>query len=214
MQALFLDKQPQEGEQLALQLIRKEPAFGPIYDVLYQHYLAANRLPDAENLLKLKVTNNPTQADYVVQLAEHYARLQRPSEMTSTLERLTSDPKTFPEGRLQVGDFYAKVGNWTEAFHQFEEGAKNTPKEKLLYQKRIVDALLMQQKRADASKVVEAILKDHPKDVDARRVHASLRMESGKPEDLSGAIDEFVPLVKEAPNDPVLRFKFGAVLAS
>jgi tetratricopeptide (TPR) repeat protein len=209
VQALFLDKQPQEGERLALQLIRKEPAFGPIYEVLYRQYLTANRLPDAENLLKLKVSNSPTQADYLVELAQHYARMQKPSEMTSTLERLVSDPRTFPQGHLQVGDFYAKVGNWTEAVHQFEDGAKTDSKEKLLYQKRIVDALLMQHNRADAAQVVEAILKDHPKDIDARRVHASLSMESGKAEDLSRAIDEFTLLVKEAPNDAILRFNLG-----
>lgn len=208
-QALFLDNQFPRGERLALDLIRKEPTFGPIYDVLYRQYLGANRLADAENILALKAGNNPTQADYLVELAEHYARNKKPTEMAATLQRLIDHPKEFPQGALKAGDFYAKIGNGPEAIHQFEEGARKNPKEKLIYQKRIVDVLLLEGKRDEAATLVDSMLKENAKDLDARRVHATLRMERGKPEDVSAAIQEFTALVKDAPNDPVLRFNFG-----
>jgi hypothetical protein len=43
----------------------------------------------------------------------------------------------------------------------------------------------------DAIRTVDAILKDYPKDADARSVRATLRMENGNANDLNAAIDEF-----------------------
>jgi tetratricopeptide (TPR) repeat protein len=209
VQAYFLDNQAQEGERLALELMRVKPEFGPIYDILYQQYQSASRGAEAENILKKKVSNNPAQADYLVQLAEHYAHAQKPSEMTEAIQRLLADPRAFPQGRLKAGDFYARLGNWAEATHQFEEGAGSSSKEKLVYQKRIVDAELAQGKTIEATRTVDAILRDNPKDAEARRVHATLRVESGKPEEVDAAIAEFTVLAKDTPNDPVLRFNFG-----
>ena len=57
-----------------------------------------------------------------------------------TLQRLMNDAKSYPQGRLKAGEFYAKIGNWPEAVHQFEEGSRSNSKDKLTYQKRIVDA--------------------------------------------------------------------------
>ena len=207
-QALFQDNRFDEGQRLALALIKKEPAFAPIYDVLYRQYLTAKRLGDAENILKAKVSNNPTKADYLVELAEHYGRNQRPTDMAEIIQRL-ADVKGFPDGLLKAGDFYVKAGNGPEAIFRFEDGARRYPKEKLVYQKRIVDVLLLQNKRDEAATLVEAMLKDNPKDLDARRVRATLRLEGGKPGDLDAAITEFTGLAKDAPNDAVLHFNFG-----
>ena len=41
-----------------------------MYDVLVKEYIADGRLPEAENMLKAKVENNPKQAGYVLNLAE------------------------------------------------------------------------------------------------------------------------------------------------
>src|SRR5260221_996500 len=71
-QALIFGNQFDAGEKLALELIQKKKAFGPIYDVLYRQYIRANRPTDAERILKTKVENNPKQAGYILQLANHY----------------------------------------------------------------------------------------------------------------------------------------------
>lgn len=207
--ALFLDNQEAAGVLLAQELIQKEPAFGPVYDVLYRHYRSANQLHEAENILNLKVRNNPSQADFRVQLAEYYARQQNQTATTAALQPLLSDSQRFPQGLLKAGDFYANMGNWPEAQRRFEEGARNNPKDSLVYEKRIADALLMQGKRGDAAGIVDSILKDHPDDVDATRVRAVLRMETGKPEDVDAAIADFATLMKAAPDDAALHFNYG-----
>lgn len=211
-QALFQDGQSQEAERLALQLIKKEPTFEPIYDVLYGEYESLNRPADAEKILTLKIENNPNNGANLIQLARFYARAQRTAEMTATVDRLLSD-KRFGDARLQAGDFYASLGNWPEAARQFQDGARasSNVKTRVVYQKKTVDALLAQGKRVEAQEVVEAILKDDPKDPDARRVRANLLAERGGPGDLDAAAKQLDELIKENANDPALRFSRGRV---
>src|SRR5262249_36859503 len=155
-------------------VIQKDKSFGSIYDVLYSQYISTNRPVDAEEILKTKVVNNPGNASFLLQLARHYSARQNSAEMNNTLQRLLDNPKDFPKARLEVGNFYAGVGQWGQAFRYFEEGGQSSPKEKLEYQKRMTDVLLTQGKREEAAQLVEKILKDHPKDEDARRVRATL----------------------------------------
>jgi tetratricopeptide (TPR) repeat protein len=208
VQALILDNQVENAERLAGELIKKEPSFGPIYDVLVQHY-RTRRPADAENILKLKVSNNPSQADYRVQLADYYARQRNPADMAAALQPLLLDSKHFPDGALKTGDFYARLGNWPEAERAFEQGAHDHPSEALVYQKKIADALIMQGKKAEATHIVASIAKDHPNDTEVSRARAALRMESGKQEDIDMSLAELGSLVKLAPGDPLLRYDYG-----
>ncbi len=68
------DGQIAEAERQAFRLIAKEKTYGPIYDVLYKYYVSARRMPDAEKILKLKVSNNPTDAGSSLELAAFYSR--------------------------------------------------------------------------------------------------------------------------------------------
>jgi predicted Zn-dependent protease len=212
-QALILDKQFAAGEKLALEMIQKDKTFGPIYDVLYRQYIGANRPGDAERILKEKVDNNPTQSGYVLQLAEYYAAAQKLSESTAALQRLLNSHKDFPDAHMLVGDFYGRMGKWEQASAQYQEGAHSNPKEALRYAKRMVTALLAEGKKAEAGPVVDAILKDHPKDEEARAVKATLLLDGGKPENLDAALAEFQALVKEKPEDPALWFNLGRAQA-
>src|ERR1017187_9339386 len=75
---LIQNGQIKEGQELAMDLIaRQKTSYGPIYDLLCAFYLNANQVSEAENILKMKVNNNPKEADYIVQLARHYSRAQR-----------------------------------------------------------------------------------------------------------------------------------------
>ena len=40
--------------------------------------------------------------------------------MRAAIERLTSDPKAFPDGRLKAGDFYVRVRDYPAALLQYE----------------------------------------------------------------------------------------------
>src|SRR5258706_7369703 len=198
-QALFLDNQFAEGERLALASLEKDKSAASIYDILLQRYLAARRFADAENILIRKVANNPQVAAYRVQLARLYANLDKPAQMTATLQYLIDHPNEFPQGRLQVGDYYNSVGNREEALRQFREGERLNPKERTVYQKRLADTFLALGNREEASKLVDQILREQPNDPDARMVRASLLLDTGTAQNVASALSQFQALALENP---------------
>jgi tetratricopeptide (TPR) repeat protein len=209
VQALFQDGRGAEGERLAWELIKKNKTFGPIYDVLYRHYASTGRAADAENLLKVKCANNPQDTASLLQLARFYGSVQRPAEMNNSLQRVLGNPKDFPDGRLQVGNFLVGIGQWDQALQVFEDGTRIDPKEKLSYLKRVTDTLIAQRKFDQASGVTEQILVEAPKDADARRIRATLWLESGTPEKVAAAQTELLALAAAKPDDTRLTFLLG-----
>jgi len=208
-QALFQDDRFQEGEKLGLELIRKEPSYAGMYEALYLQYLGANRPQDAENILKTRVANNPKDATSTLRLAEHYARAGKPSEMAAALQRLIDNPKDFPQARLQVGNFYSRIGDWPQAMRNFQEGAQANPSDRIVYEKRIARVLLAEGKTDEAAKKVNEILAQQPKDSEMLALRGAFLLRSGKPEDTEGAITVYQALVNAQPEDADLHFNLG-----
>jgi tetratricopeptide (TPR) repeat protein len=214
VQVLFRDGQPEQAERLAQEMIQAHKDAGPIYDILYTHYQSLHRPADAENILRAKVNNNPSNLNDVLELAMFYAGASKRDQMTATLQRVLSDPKTFPDARLKVGDFYGVLHDWPEALRQYQEGANANPKEKTTYLKRMSDAWLAQGKGDQAAGIISEILKEHPNDESAKAVNASLLLKTGKPEKVQAAVNDFQDLVKKQPDNPLLRFALGQALVA
>jgi tetratricopeptide (TPR) repeat protein len=209
---LIQDGEPQDGEKLAMNLIaRKKTSYGPAYDLMYGFYVNANRPGDAENVLKAKVNHNPKNADYVLQLARHYNRVQNTADMNGALQRLLDDPKDFPQARLWVGDFCMGLRNYPQAIGYYQQGADANREAKInvVYQMRIALALLSQGKRDEAARFAEQIKNEHPKDNAALRLHADILLDSGKRESADAAVHEFQALSSQNPNDASLRLQLG-----
>lgn len=198
--ALYSNKQDQEAEQTGKELISKHNDYGPIYDLLYVKYVTANRPADAEQILKEKVANNPKSGQYVVQLAFHYFLSRRPDDMNAMLAKLTSDPKTYPDGHLLAGDLLMRVGMTDRAVTEYQQGEKVDSKNKVAYLKREAEALTRVGKSSDASKVVDALMKENPKDPEAAAMHASVLIQSRDQKQIQKAIDELQPLIASTPS--------------
>jgi tetratricopeptide (TPR) repeat protein len=200
-----------EAEKTAVELIPREKTYGPIYDVLYGFYVNANRGADAENIAKLKVANNPKRATYIVQLAGHYARTQKPAQVRDVLQKLLDDPKDFPDAQLRVGDFYLAEKDYPEAIRHYEAAERINPKDKVGLEKRTMVALLVASKYDDASRLVDQILKEEPKDEIALRMRADLLINTRKPENGAAAVQILKNLLNSHPNepDPALRLNLG-----
>ena len=212
VQALFQDGQPDEAESLALQLIQAHKDSGTIYDILYSRYRSQNRLSDAENILRTKAANNPGNISAALELAMSYASGGQREQMTATLQRVLDDPKTFPDARLRVGDFYGALHDWPEALRIYQEGANSNLKQKTVYLKRIADAWLAQGKGDQAAGVVGEILKEHPDDDAAMAVNASLLLKTGQPAKVDAAVNDLQTLVKRQPDNPLFTFALGQAL--
>lgn len=210
VQALIAAGQTAQAEKIALDFIARQKSYARMYDLMYEWYVKQGREADAENIIKLKVSNNPKQSRYLLELAVHYDRVHKPAEMQATLQRLLDDPKDFPQARLSIGDLYYQLKRYPEALHYYEDGARaSSGNEKVMYQKRATTALLLEGKRDQASSEVRQILQEKPKDLQSRAVQGNILLHSGDRAKVNAAEHEFQELSKEVPNNASLLFKLG-----
>ncbi len=204
--------QPAEAEKLARALIAKEKNYFPIYDLLYIRLVRANRVAEAEDLLKSKVAGNPKNYLPLLQLAAHYQATNRPDDMKRMIESLVSNPRDFPAGRMEAGRFYARLRDYDTARRYFEEGAKNDQNNRARYQKAIADVLILQRRPREAQLILDDVIKQDAKDEEAKAIRAALRVETGDPGQIQLAINEFESSIKQAPRNPVTRFNYARAL--
>lgn len=217
VQTLFAARRDEEAERLASAQLDRLKTFAPLYDALYIHYLRGNRTELAEQVLERKIANNPRQAAGLIQLAFHYLLLHRVADVRTTLERLTSDPKAFPDGRLEAGDFYVRARDYPAAIAQYEEGERQSgsesSKKARLYRRKIAEVLATQGARDQAGKMVAELLKEDSKDPETLALHAALSLEAamaaGDPRQLKSAIGELQPLIAKMPRNAALHFNLG-----
>lgn len=213
-QALVLNNQFPEAEKLAQALIAKEKTYSPMYDLLYVQYARQNNVPAAEALLKLKVENNPTQARYLVQLAGHYFFTGKKAEMDAVMQQL-NDEKKFPDGHLLAGDFYyLRLRDADNGRAQYEAGVKAFPKEKAVYQKRLVELFAQTGKSQQANDLIATILKDDPKDNDAIAMRAALMLTTGNREQINAAANDLQALVTKSPQNHLYHFNLARALVA
>ncbi len=209
VQSLFRDAQSEAGESLALHFLDAHKDYGPLYDMLYAHFMDLKHPTDAENVLKRKIANNPRNSFFVTQLCRHYWSTGKREQATLLLSEITSRPQEFPEGHLDAGNFHAENGAWNDASKEYEAGIRVSPKNKLIYQKRLTTVFLSAGRRLEAEKILDEILKDHPEEDDARASRAVLRMANGTPQDLDQAIADFKPLVERQPGNLKIAYQLG-----
>ena len=210
VQVLLRLNQGAEGEKVALKSIQAHPAEAkPLYEVLLNYYVQANRTADAESLLRARIAALPQDAEGRVQLASFYQRRQRDSEMAQVLNTLLGNSKDFPRAHALVGDFYASIGKLDDAVREYTAGLQSNPKDKVLYQKSIARALIAQGKRGQAIEQLKANLKDSPNDLDSRTALAILLLESKDPAKLEPAISEMNAILEKDPNNVVVRYNLG-----
>ena len=214
VQNLLLVGRSDEAERLGNGLIGVHPDFGPIYDTLYGYYIQKSRLADAERIRLLKVEKNPADALPIMQLAQHYWSLNQHPLAERTIQRLLQDPKTFLQAYLNIGDFYQQNGNWGEAVSAFDAGAALHPEEKAVYQKRVIQALLMKGRKQEVLDRLGELTRELPDDVDLRGVRATLLVDSPKKDERDFALSELQKLVQNTPQNVSFRYQLGRVYAA
>jgi tetratricopeptide (TPR) repeat protein len=201
-----------EGEALSREVIAHDKTFSQMYDLLLVKYLRQNRIPDAENLLREKIRNNPGQDIPRLQLAAFYQGGQRKPEMEQVLSDMVADKKDFPMARLKVGGFFARLRDFDRARREYEAGITEAPKEKAEFQKAIVELLSAQGKYAEATVIVNDILKADPKDSVAIELRSALAIQSGDTAQINAAITDLQGLVAKSPTNHMLRFELGRAM--
>ena len=212
MQTLAGSNRADEAEKLAYDLLKNDSTALPVYDALFLQYMRTKRFADAERILKSKVENNPKVPEAHLQLAAHYYSLKQRPDMMAALTKVSSNSTDFPKGELQVGDFFLRIRELDAAMQHYQEGMKREPKEKNVYQKRMIEVLVKQNKKDEAQQMVTEILKADPKDPEAIAIRASLSLLTGTKEQLQSAINDLQTVVSRMPENPVLRYNLGRAL--
>lgn len=219
VQVIFQQGRARQAEDLAMALIAKTKTYGPIYDWLAQRRLEAKDLPGAEQILKSKHLNNPSDVRTSMELARFYAGTSREADMKAVLQELLDNPKRSLQAPLEVGDFYLQLRRLDDARKQYEEGiqassAKNDTTQRVVYLKRIVDLSLIQGKQPEAEHAVDEILKVKPDEEDVLTVKASLLIASRKPENISKAVSLLQPQAAKHMNNAALHYTLARALAA
>jgi tetratricopeptide (TPR) repeat protein len=176
------------------------------YIKLYQLYMMQQKPAEGEQVLKQAIQNNPKEFTYLTMLALHYGRQGRRDDMVAVLQQIKSHANEWEEAYKRVGDFYLVLGDGDSALKEYREGMAKDTKHKVEYQKRIIEVLMRQGKRADAAEINSQILKANPNDNDARGLAATLLLDRG---DISKALAELQAVVTRAPDNMVAHYNLG-----
>jgi tetratricopeptide (TPR) repeat protein len=194
------------SETIYRRVIGTDKTYQYSYNELYRILLIQNKPGDAEQVLKTAFVNNPKQFGFLALLAMHYYRLGRRDEMVNVLNQIKSHANDFELAYQTVGDFYLRMGDGDSAIREYKEGIAKDAKKKATYQKRIIEVLMRQGKRAEAAEINSQILKEDPKDNDARGLAATFLLDKG---DVAKALAELQAVVTAAPTNPVSRYNLG-----
>jgi tetratricopeptide (TPR) repeat protein len=199
-----------EAEKLVRDVIARDKSNGAAYDLLYNEYLRRNQAAEAEQVRKLKSDNNPTIIDYKLQLAAHYFVLNKREESDRIIQGMLADSKTYPKGRERGGDFYLTFRQFDKAIEVYRGGLGGNKEDRLNFQRKIADVLIMQGKRDQALSLLDSqILKENPNDPVGLALRATLWLEMGNRNQLQQAVGELETVVGKLPRNPVVRYNLG-----
>lgn len=209
---LLVQKHYAEAEPYFQKVIEKNKTLKPAYVDLYRLYMMEQKTGEAEQLLKQGIQNNPKDPEFLERLAYHYGALGRREDMLNVLGQIKAHAKEFQAVNQVVGDFYLRTGDAESALREYREGILNDASRKEMYQKREIEVLLRQGKRAEAAEVNKQILKENPKDPDAKSLRATFLLDGG---DVNTALTELQSVVTTSPDNAVAHYQLGrAFLAS
>ena len=131
VQTLFAENQDAEAESSARNGLGTFKNYSPLCDTLYGYYMAHNRVPEAEQLLRSQIANNPKQAFLVIQLARHLRGCEEISGSGRTPARVCRQRRRITRAApLDAGDFYRRAGNPDEAIRLYQLGLASSAQRK------------------------------------------------------------------------------------
>ena len=209
---LWQQKHYAEAEPFIRKTIDNDKTFYPGYIALYRLYMVEQKTAEAEQLLKEAVQNNPKSPEYLERLAYHYGALGRRDDMLNVLEQIKAHAKDFDAVYQVVGNFYLRIGDADSALREYREGIVKDVKRKATYQHAVIEVLLRQGKRAEAAEMNSQVLKENPKDADAKSLAATFLIDQGA---VASALTQLQALVTSAPDNAAAHYQLGrAYLAS
>lgn len=207
---LALSGRAAEAETLFKSLLAKDKTNLNGYMELYRLYLGQRKLPEAEAILQLAIRNNPKDPALRLTLAQFYFQTNNRERLVAELSAMDADLKQFPNAYFQAGDFFSRVNTPDQAIRQYEEGIRKDPSRKTAYLKGEIEAYVRAGKIAEAYKLNDSILRNDPKDPEARGLKATFLLDrAGSAADVNKAMIDLQSVVTAKPNNFIYRFNLG-----
>ncbi len=203
---LVVDGETGEAESLFKGIIAKDSKNVNAYYELYRVYLSQRKIAEAEAVLKSAIAGNPKDTQLRLTLAQYYFGTNKRPELIALLSQMKADLNQFPDAYLQSGDFFLRVNDYDEAIKQYDEGIQKDSARKNTYLKREIEVNVRAGKINAARDINEAILRNDPKDPEARGLKATFLLDKG---DINQAMSELQAVVTAKPNNFVARFNLG-----
>lgn len=198
-----------EAAAYADKMMAKDKEFEPMYDVVYAGFAAKDDIAGAEAVLKRKLAALPKAPNVRIQLAAHHFAARQFDQMQQVLDGILKMGGDVKQPRMVVGDFYFKIRDFDRALTQFEAGTREDNEKKADYQKRIAETYVFMNKKTDAVRLIEEIIKENPKDTDAAAMRASLLLQGGSKEQVTEAVGDLQAAVSRTPQNHVLRLNLA-----
>jgi len=213
IQALQDTGRPQDAEAAARLLIQNKPDFGPAYDWLLTQLMNGRRVNEAVHLLRNKVEANPANIVFQLQLAKFYSATGDAKAVDHSIHEILARGQE-QDVLVQVGDFYAGLGQLDKALSLYRQGAAKGQKSRLVCLKRIASVLAGQGKLQEALKSVREARGVSKDDAEAVRIEADLLVRIGSAENLAISAKIYREILIRHPADPFVRYNLSHVLAS
>ncbi len=194
-------KQFEAGESFLLKAIDLEPKNTGLYNQLVRHYALAGQRDKAEAALRKSVSLAPDSEKQVILLARFLVSQGRRQEAESTLKDfIKGHPDNYP-ARFGLAELYAALRRPGQATQVLEEIIKLDPDgPKGVKAKNDLARLRLAQNHVDAAeKLVNEVLKDHPKDMGATEIRGIIAL--NKKDGLT-AVNSFRLLAQDRPKSP------------
>ncbi len=206
---LVKNKQVAEAEKIALAQVEKKKDFLPFYDLLYAMYMRDRRIEDGEKMIRRKIANTGA-PEYNLQLAAHYFVQQNRTAMEAALREVSGNEKV-KQSYSRTGDFYFSLREGAKARQEYEAGLKSG-KDRELYQKKLVQLNVAENKIPEAAVLADEILKNNPKDPEAKAMRSALQVSSGNVGEINKAITDLTALVRQNGENPVMHYELARAL--
>jgi len=194
-------KQFDIGESFLLKAIDLEPKNVSLYDQLVRHYVTAGQKEKAEEALRKNVSLSPESEKPVLMLARFLASQGRRQVAEKTLQDfIKAHPDNYP-ARFGLAEFYVALRRPGQAEHVLEEIIKLDPDgpKGVQAKNELARLKITQGNMEEAEKLVNAVLKANPKDMQATESRGIIAL--SKKDGLT-AVNSFRLLTQDRPQDP------------
>jgi tetratricopeptide (TPR) repeat protein len=189
------------GESFLLQAMALEPKNPQLFERLATHYTMAGQADKAEAALRQGVSLEPDREQPVIRLARLLVNQGRRPEAEKTLKDfIQAHPDNYP-ARFDLAELYVALRRYKQAETVLEEVIRQDSAgfSGIKARNELARLKLAQGQTDEAEKLVNEVLKDHPKDPGATEMRGLIALQKG---DGPTAVNSFRLLTQERPQSP------------